>query len=361
MLRQSVNELAITVKILGGPVLLVKDGRFNDDLKQKWLPDKRDVGRKKAPSAIPISRNSPAELESAVSSFAEKVRKDLPDPLDAFRSLAFYLPGSSIRGAWRAHLEKALRSLDDEPKVCDPLISDEDPGPAQPYQACSKVLVNDKDERVAVPYHDSCPVCRLFGNTAQASRLSFSDAELILPIELAELDNVAISRQTGAVHSPFKALGLRNAKATLKLRLRNFELWQAGLLGHLFDDLSKGMVPLGSGKNKGWGSNTAAATSIRLTSFGQDRLSDGKVRGLAEIPGNGDRYKAYGFAPASEPPAIQARRIEGESALWRHVYEINDIPAFWRSVKPCFNEKFWDGMPLLADRRTPSPEAAVEA
>src|ERR1039458_768375 len=181
MLRQSVNELAITVEIQGGPVLLIKDGRCNDKKKQDWI-EKKD--RKKAPSSLPISRNTESELKEAVTS---------PNPLAAAKALDYYLPGSSIRGAWRAHLEKTLRSLDDaSPKVCDPLISDEEQGPAGPYLACSKVLVNDKEERVAVPYHDSCPVCRLFGNTAQASRLSFADAELDAPITLAEVDNVAI-------------------------------------------------------------------------------------------------------------------------------------------------------------------------
>jgi len=350
MLRQSVNELAITVKILGGPVLLIKDGRFDSDKKKTWIPDKKE--RTKAPSALPISRNAEPKLKEVVTS---------SNPLTAAGALAFYLPGSSIRGAWRAHLEKALRSLDDAaPKVCDPLISDEEQGPAGPYLACSKLLVNDEDERVAVPYHGSCPVCRLFGNTAQASRLSFSDAELVRPIELAEVDNVAISRQTGAVHSPFKAIVLRNSKATLKLRLRNFELWQAGLLGHLFDDLGKGLVPLGSGKNKGWGANTAMAISIRLTYFGQDRARDSKLLGLGEILDT-DRCKDYGIAPARTPPAIQARRVAEESALWRHVYEIQDIPAFWGSVKPCFDQKLWQGMPFLADRRGPGRDAAVEA
>src|ERR1039458_2863300 len=135
MLRQSVNELAITVKIQGGPVLLIKDGRFNDKKKQEWIPNKDD--RKRAPSALPISRNPEPKLKDVVTS---------ANPLTAASSLAFYLPGSSIRGAWRAHLEKALRSLDDEdPKVCDPLISDEEQGPGGPYLACSKVLVNDED------------------------------------------------------------------------------------------------------------------------------------------------------------------------------------------------------------------------
>jgi hypothetical protein len=361
MLRQSVNELAITVKIQGGGALLIKDGRFNDEIKQRWLPDQRDEGRKKAPSALPISRSAETRLKEAVTSFAEKVRAGISDPLDAFRPLDYYLPGSSIRGAWRAHLEKALRSLDEAaPKVCDPLISDEEQGPAAPFLACSKVLVNDEDERVAVPYHSSCPVCRLFGNTAQASRLSFSDAELDRPTELAVVDNVAISRQTGAVHSPFRAVVLRKATATVKLRLRNFELWQAGLLGHLFEDLARGMVPLGSGKNKGWGANIARAVSIRLTCFGQDRAADGNLRGLGEIPGQ-DRWKEYGFAPARTPPAIRAKRIDGESAAWRHVYEIQDIPAFWASVKPCFDETLWQGMPFLSERRRPADGAAVEA
>jgi len=348
MLRQSVNELTIRVTIQGGPVLLIKDGRFDDKKKQEWI-DKKD--RKTTPSSLPISRNTESKIREVMTSH---------NPLEAAKTLAFYLPGSSIRGAWRAHLEKALRSLDDAaPKVCDPLISDEERGPAGPYLACSKVLVNQEDERVAVPYHDSCPVCRLFGNTAQASRLSFGDAELDCPVTLAEVDNVAISRQTGAVHSPFRAIVLRNAKATLQLRLRNFELWQAGLLGHLFDDLGKGMVPLGSGKNKGWGANIAKASSIRLTCFGQDRAQDGKLLGLGEILDPG-LCEAYGFAPTTTPPAIQARRVAGESAPWRHVYEILDIPAFWGSVKPCFDDKLWQGMPLLSERRQPAGSVVAE-
>ena len=137
-------------------------------------------------------------------------------------------------------------------------------------------------------------------------------------------------------------------------------MWQAGLLGHLFNDLGKGLVPIGSGKNKGWGANTAKAAAIQLTYFGQDRARDGKLRGLGEIVDQA-RFKEYGFASARTPPAIQAQRIAGESPLWRHVYEIQDIPAFWGNVKPCFDENLWQGMPLLADRRRPTGDAAVEA
>ena len=347
MLRQSVSELTITVKISGGPVLLIKDGRFND--KKDWIPRKED--RKSAPSAIPISRSPESALRAVVTS---------KERLTEARKLEFYLPASSIRGAWRAHLEKVLRSLDDAaPRVCDPLIADEEQGPAGPYLACSRVLVNEDDERVKVPYRASCPVCRLFGNTAQASRLSFGDAELS-SFDLAEVDNVAISRQTGAVHSPFRAMVLRNARARLKLRLRNFELWQAALLGHLFDDLRGGLVPLGSGKNKGWGANTAEAVEIRLTYFGQDRGRDGRLRGLGEILDQ-PRCKDYGLAPERSAPAIQASRLDGESAMWRHVYEVQDASAFWGSVKPFFDDRLWQGMPSLADRRPPDGGAAKGA
>src|SRR5207244_846991 len=148
------------------------------------------------PSAIPISRAGIEKLCEVLTG---------PDPAEAARSLLFYLPGASVRGAWRSHLEKVLRSLDSEPKICDPLIQKEDGRPAGPYEACSSVLVNKEDERVDFPYSISCPICRLFGNTAQASRLSFADADCHNATPIL-VDNIAISRQTGAVLAPFKAL-----------------------------------------------------------------------------------------------------------------------------------------------------------
>jgi hypothetical protein len=111
-------------------------------------------------------------------------------------------------------------------------------------------------------------------------------------------------------------------------------------------------VPLGSGKNKGWGQNTARAASILLTYFGRDWAFDGKLRGLGEILEQ-DKREAYGILPPSDAPAIEADLLDSECALWRHVRQVRDVSAFWTAVKPCFNQSAWDQLPALSQRKQP--------
>ena len=98
MLRRAVNELEITVRIKADSYLLIKDGR-----------DPKQERKEGIPSAIFVSRSPIEVLREAV---RNEAKYNCPD---------YYLPGGSVRGAWRAHLEKVLRSLEGEPTVCDPL------------------------------------------------------------------------------------------------------------------------------------------------------------------------------------------------------------------------------------------------
>jgi CRISPR/Cas system CSM-associated protein Csm3 (group 7 of RAMP superfamily) len=87
---------------------MIKDGR-----------ESMQMGGTALPHMVFQSRMTPEELANAV-----------PRHLDSIRPMLF-VPGSSLRGAWRSHLEKVLRSLDEVPKVCDPFIGsgseDQDP------------------------------------------------------------------------------------------------------------------------------------------------------------------------------------------------------------------------------------------
>lgn len=340
MLRQAVNEIEITVEIQGHGHLLVKDGRYDKVVKNNWAPGPSDEAKKlraKLPDMIFISHTP---LDALQEKF---VRKE-------YDGIDYYIPGSSIRGSWRSHLEKVLRSLGN--KVCDPLSKETDD-----LESCSTLLVNDQRERPPFPYSHSCPVCRLFGNTATASRLLFSDATKLGGTP-EMVDNVAISRQTGSVLAPFKSVALRDARFTFDLRLRNFELWQVGLLAHLFTDLAQQRVPLGSGKNKGFGQVTAKATSIGISYFGLgDPWNDGKLKGLAELlntaqPGiHGPDPHDYDLKSGS-PPVIVAAPVQAKSSLWRHTraVPVESIPNFWTNTKPCFNEELWNQMPDLSAR-----------
>ncbi len=329
MLRTAVNELAIEVLIEAESYLLIKDGRYEKTEKRKGVA-----------TAVFISRSP----EQCVREAAER---------RCYGALEFYLPGSSVRGAWRSHLEKVLRSLDQEAKVCDPLIHEKQEGRTPgAYESCSAVLEEKDRPPVEHPYRYSCPVCRLFGNTAQASRLRISDGTLIAGTPV-EIDNAAIMRQTGTVKSPFRTVGLKGAKFSLTLRLRNFELWQVGLLGHLFDDLEQGRVPLGYGKNKGLGRVKARATKITVTYFGSaDLAADGKLRGLGEILDQEVRGR-YSMEATTAPEVLTRA---SESGLWRHTRQVTDIRGFWKQVKPCFNQETWNGFRTLQQLRSELPE-----
>ena len=320
MLRRAVNEIEFTVDIEGKSPLLVRDGR--DEFKKE---------------RIFISRDTEAVVGRALET-------------GHWKDLKYYLPGSSVRGSWRSHLEKVLRSLDSQERVCDPFADAE--GAKDADVSCSRYYVRRRDgaKQVNTAYQISCPVCRLFGNMAQGSRLAFSDGEK-LGGRAESITNVAINRQTGSVKSPFSSVVLVGAKFQFKLRLRNFELWHLGLLGHLFDDLAAEMVPLGYAKSKGLGKIAAKASQIRFTYFGrQYPCIGGLLPGLWELcePVERERYQ---LMQVDNSPSVAATMEEG-SALWRHSRKVNDVKTFWGTLKPYFDATLWSEFDSLGDRRT---------
>jgi len=343
MLRKSKNELTLTVDLQGTSPLMIKDGRWKN----------AEMGNSKLPAMIFLSRTPLSRLTAAVSQ----------DQLGLV-GFEYFIPGASIRGAWRAHLEKVLRSLDDDPKVCDPIIAETDPVRGETPSwlfSCSSNLLNDEDPAPLHPYRDSCPICRLFGNTAQASRLSFSDATKTGGTAV-DLDNNAISRQTGAAISPFKSRVILDARFTFELTIRNFELWHLGLLACLFADLEAGRVRLGAGKSKGWGQVKAAVSSLKLTYFGlDDPFEQGKLLGIGETM-SPEALLHYGISAAPTPPALPPFS-KLASSPWRHTVQIDDAALFWPLCRPFFSEETWAsfskpaGTLAPATPQLPTPEA----
>jgi CRISPR/Cas system CSM-associated protein Csm3 (group 7 of RAMP superfamily) len=344
MLRQLLNELQVNVEIAGRSGLLVKDGRYTEDVKKRIAGEDRDLSHH-LPDMMFFTTDPLAAVQKALAS--------LPNSL-GLQELHYAIPGSSVRGAWRSHLERVLRSLG-EPKVCDPL-SDEETPPHAPYRSCSSVYGNKEEVRPAVPYGASCPVCRLFGNTVLGGRISFSDATPYANQRAGEpelIDGISISRYTGSVAGKYRALVLRNARFAMTLRLQNFELWHLGLLANLFADLAACQVPLGSGKNKGLGKVRAAATSMTLTEYGlTDPSGKGHLLGIAERL-KPDAAAVYDMHPVENPPEISLPKMKGEAG-WRHIRYSNkpeEIRAFWDTVRPCFNQGVWDDFRPLAEAR----------
>jgi len=299
MLRHALLEFEAKIDIIAVSPLLIKDGRLNDESRQTLKGD-----RKKMPNAIPISRNAWEDVARAVED---------GDPYTRVGRLDFYIPGSSLKGAWRAHLERTLRGLtpESDARVCDPLDDDET-GNSR-CSSCSKILEEKKKEynrkRVRFPaYAMSCPICRLFGNTVTASRLKISDGSRTDKDVLGRLvqrEHVAINRKNGQVtRGPLKFYGLQDARFSINLTLRNYELQQLMLIGVLLSDLLGMRVPLGSGKSKGYGQVKAEIRSLGFTAFSLEQ-PDHRLLGTAEHPAAGDALRNdYRWTPTPGNPQV---------------------------------------------------------
>src|ERR1017187_2080918 len=159
MLLRPLNELSLTLQIKAESPLLIKEGRYTETEKDHWSNrkiqdqvgnqqgDQADRRRKEIkagfPSAIPISRNSLDEIETALMDDRR---------IDKVDGLRFYLPGSSIRGAWRSYLERWLRGFaPEDPRICDPFEERKE----NEFYSCSLLL--SKRKTLVRAYADSCP------------------------------------------------------------------------------------------------------------------------------------------------------------------------------------------------------------
>ncbi len=338
MLKASYNELELKVQIEGRSPLLIKDGRYTEAIHKEW----QDADKAKYPPMLFMCREPLEAIHQALKT-------------GSVNRLNYFIPGSSLKGSWRAHLERILRGMAEpeaeKQRICDPL--DE-------VHSCSKVLAGKDDRHPDFPYRGACPICRLFGYTAQAGRIRISDA--IQTAGTAKVvDNNSISRQTGSVLHLYSSAPLHQATFEFTLHVRNFELWHIGLLGYLFEDLKQRRVPLGSGKSKGFGDITATVLSAKLTYLGA-AVNRQHLVGIGEVVSAADRTR-YGFAAAEASKLTPLTELEaragGESMPWRKSYQVNP-DFFWKHSKPHFSQTWWNSEQsgLLAGRRTRAYVAA---
>lgn len=350
MLLQAVNECEVTLMLKAVSPLLVKDGRYSQEERDAWA--RNPEAKTAMPNMVPISRASLGELRAALSS---------GDPLGQVQKLSFFLPGSSLRGAWRSHLERVLRGLDspDKMRVCDPFEEDLPQDSCSSYATRFRDTVEDlpanKEKPPVIPYRLSCPVCKLFGNTLQGGRLKLTDGERIRPSEgtVIAREHVRIDRASGQVARGvlFKIFALQSASFRVALNLRNFELWHLQLLGALFGELKRGMVPLGSGKNKGYGRVECVVDQVRLTAFGLDKPADA-LHGVAEHSVSGQWFEGrYGVkAVEAAPPLPAGSWIQINPWRWQREVKPNEFEKTVQQLKLP-----WGRFPALNAR--PVPEA----
>jgi len=155
-----------------------------------------------------------------------------------------YLPGSSLKGAIRAHAERIVRTVGGE------------------SFGSAKIWANDplNDPRSYLPkeapgiYKASCFTDQLFGSTEIASRFRVEDAYPVGEVQVEERNGVAIDRVFGSVaHGPFDFQVCTGGEFKTKIHLKNFTLAQLGLIGLVLRDLDEGWFSLGFGKSRGLG------------------------------------------------------------------------------------------------------------
>jgi len=175
-----------------------------------------------------------------------------------------YMPGSSVRGALRSHVERVARTI-----VGDRL------GEAMGDRAAWNLMQAQEKGQEFSDRRDyreddvECLISRVFGFSALGGRILFSDA---VPLDADRfesrrklLDHVALDRFTGGTAekrkfnsrpyfppSPPPEVG-SDGDLQCEIELYDFERWHLGMLLLLLRDMRLGRVTLGHGKNKGFG------------------------------------------------------------------------------------------------------------
>lgn len=252
-----------------------------------------------------------------------------------------YLPGSSLKGVIRSHCERLARTVGGTELSCDPL---------HPKHSCSAELQKGGLSSEVI-HARSCFVCRLFGNTALASRIYFTDAQPKgADPKTEERNGVAIDRVFGSV-----AVGPFNYETVIEgifrgtFFVRNFGLAQLGLLALALRDVQQQRVRVGFGKSRGLGIVTLTVESLtiryptcelkngEIRMLGVGRISDSPVvLGTGAFTGG----EGYDFAPhdiASLPDGVHYGIDNWDTP--EVCLKESHVPAFWRTCVGCWREE----------------------
>jgi CRISPR-associated RAMP protein (TIGR02581 family) len=183
-----------------------------------------------------------------------------------------FLPGSSLKGVFRSYSEKVVCSLKSR-VVCYPFSGNEDRETdllskrRQDYRdSCGAVFTQlarenmqnrtKIDEDTEFVYANSCPACRLYGSTSFIGRVAIGDAYLTSKAITEQRDGVGIDRLTGgASHGAKFELEVVSTGVSFEtdIHVRNFEIWQLGMLFVVLQDMSDELIRIGSGRSRGLG------------------------------------------------------------------------------------------------------------
>lgn len=259
-----------------------------------------------------------------------------------------YIPGSSLKGVFRSYAEKIARTVG--ARCCNPFDTDA----KSPTCFCGKRAEKQSDGRDIYRKRSySCRICQLFGSTAIASRIKFNDAYLLdgQHAVTETRTGVAIDRILGSVaHGPFDFEVVTKGIFKTTLHLRNFELWQLGLLALVLRDLEDGLIPLGFGKSRGLGEIKAQVTGFHVRYVGARPgtsgtiLPDGReikvqatLYGIGFLAADDKEREAYGLS-AQDKVSLEIEGSCGDDILGVGV--VFDEAARKEVFRKCVNERW---------------------
>ncbi|MDH7487493.1 MAG: RAMP superfamily CRISPR-associated protein [Anaerolineae bacterium] len=329
-----------------------------DGLK-KQAKDRRERERRDRQAARQRGQTQPIveEPEAADMRFVLTQRRGQKEP---------YLPGSSLKGVLRSHAERLACSMTPAGDGACNLFG-RPGGGDEPCWQCLEESDGPRREHVSATraYRVLCPVCKLFGCPFLAGRIRISDAYLVEPAgrgPLSRRDSVGIDRRRGAAADGAKYDfeywdgGAFQAQVTV----RNFELWQLGLLAHLLHGLDKGEIPVGFGTHRGLGRVQGAVSGLQMAYFGslalEQRSPPLPLLGLGQLSLKRPVLAAYGFwdgEPLPSPLARGVRLVMDGSVPWRQAWAVDEPERLWEAVGPLWN-------PRLVDELAQARRAAEE-
>jgi len=166
-----------------------------------------------------------------------------------------YLPGSSLKGAIRAHAERIVRTVgSDKPSESNTeIIWASNPLDEKTIKAQEELKKKSSPPEI---YKKSSFTDQIFGNTNIASRLRIQDAYPdIQTLKIEERNGVAIDRVFGSAvrGALFNYEVCTSGDFRTKIHLKNFSLAQLGLIGLVLRDLNDGWFGIGFAKSRGMG------------------------------------------------------------------------------------------------------------
>ncbi len=242
-----------------------------------WLQDELD--RSKDCFATDKSRRVYTEIDLKLTVDGGVVVSDIVSEVIEDTDIApikqcdkYIIPGSSLRGAFRAQAERVARTvvtMDTTDRgdylkkcpACHPFNL-----PSSKKGSCeSGYRVKIEEGQIVDIKSEVCLACRFFGMTHLGSRISISDGIVEKHLEPDRFNFVAIDRFTGGSldKALFNAKVLMYPKFKTKIIIENPADWELGWLYLVIRDIQDGFVSIGWGKSKWFGRLGLESINVR--------------------------------------------------------------------------------------------------